>query len=89
MKEKVSGMDLEEAERLRVDAERIRHVHELSRRTAETVRVDAEKHRITAEHDRNAAAEEVRDTVDALTTLLGRMEALEKLRRTSLTARDR
>jgi len=74
--------DLSAAERLRHEAEERRHRQELVRQTQERARVAAEDARTDAEERRTEAAGEVRDTVAILTTLLQRMEAVEKLRRT-------
>ena len=73
-------MDIE-MERNRADAEAERQQHELTRQAAERVRVSAEESRASAEDGRRAIAAEVSATVATLTTLLGRMEAVEALRR--------
>ena len=63
------------------DAEAERQQHELTRQTAERARVAAEESRASAEDGRRAVADEVGATIATLTTLLGRMEAVEALRR--------
>jgi hypothetical protein len=76
----VRDMDIE-MERRRDDAEVERQQHELTRQAAERERAEAEKSRVFAEDGRRAVAAEVRATVETLTTVLSRMEALEALRR--------
>jgi len=73
-------MDIE-LDRRRAEAEAERQQHELTRQTAERARAVAEELRVSAEHGRRAVAEEVGETIATLTTLLGRMEAVEALRR--------
>ena len=73
-------MDIE-MDRRRADAEAVRQQHELTRQTAERARAAAEALRVSAERGRHALAEEVRETIATLTTLLSRMEAVEALRR--------
>jgi hypothetical protein len=73
-------MDIE-MERRRASAEAERQHHELARQAAERERDDAEASRVAAEKGRRALAGEVRETVETLTTILDRMEAVEALRR--------
>ena len=73
-------MDIE-LERHRADAEAERHQHELTRQAAERARAAAEESRVSAEDDRRTVAVEVSATIEALATLLSRMEAVEALRR--------
>ena len=68
-------------ERRHDDAEAVRQQHELQRQVAEHARNTAEESRVSAEHGRRAVADEVRETIATLTTLLNRMEAVEALRR--------
>jgi hypothetical protein len=70
-----------EMERRHADAEEVRQQHELQRQVAERARDTAEESRVSAEHGRRAVADEVRETIATLTTLLNRMEAVEALRR--------
>jgi hypothetical protein len=63
------------------DAEAERQHHELTRQDAERARAAAEELRVSAEDGRRVAADEVRETIALLTTLLIRMEAVEALRR--------
>ena len=65
------------------EAEALRQQHELQRQAAEHARDAAEASRVTAEHGRRAVADEVSGTVETLTTILNRMEAVEALRRGS------
>ena len=80
-------MDIE-MDRRRADAEADRQQHELTRQTAERARAVAEELRVSAEHGRRALAGEVRETIATLTTLLGRMEAVEALRREAAEIRS-
>ena len=80
-------MDIE-MERRRADAEAERHQHELTRQAAERARDDAEASRVAAENGRRALAGEVRETVETLTTILKRMEAVEALRRDAAKIRS-
>ena len=73
-------MDIDN-DRRGADAEAERQQHELARQTAERARAVAEELRVSAEHGRHAVVEEVGETIATLTTLLGRMEAVEALRR--------
>jgi hypothetical protein len=73
-------MDIDN-DRRGADAEAERQQHELARQTAERARAVAEELRVSAEHGRRVVAEDVRETIATLTTLLGRMEAVEALRR--------
>ena len=73
-------MDID-TERRRADAEDERQQNELTREAAERERVAAEESRVSAEDVRHAVADEVREAVATLTTLLTRMEAVEALRR--------
>ena len=73
-------MDIE-MERRRTDAEAERQQQELTRQAAERARVAAEDSRASAEDGRRAATEEVHATIATLTTIVGRMEAVEALRR--------
>ena len=73
-------MDIER-ERRRADAEAERQQHELNRQAAERARAAAEVLRASAEDVRRAAGAEVHATVETLSTLLSRMEAVEALRR--------
>jgi hypothetical protein len=77
-------MDIE-MDRRRVDAEAERQQQELTREAAARERVAAEESRVSAEDGRRAAADEVRETIATLTTLLIRMEAVEALRRDART----
>ena len=69
------------AERLRAEAEAVRQQQERDRQARERQRVAAEGERVAAEDVRVTATVEVRETVATMKTLLGRMEAVEKLRR--------
>ena len=69
------------AERGRCDAEAIRQSQETVRQGQESTRVKSEEARAAADENRSAAADEVRETVATLTTLVERMEAVEKMRR--------
>ena len=73
-------MDIE-MERHRDNAEAERQQQELTRQTAERARVAAEESRSSAEDRRRVATEEVNATIATLTTIVGRMEAVEALRR--------
>jgi hypothetical protein len=68
-------------ERRRADAEAVRHQRELERQPAERARDAAEASRVAAENGRRALADNVNDTVETLTIILKRMEAVEALRR--------
>ena len=63
------------------EAEALRQQHELERQTAERARDAAEASRVTAEDGRRAVTDEVSGTVETLSTILNRMEAVEALRR--------
>ena len=73
-------MDIE-IERRRANAEAERQQHELTRQAAERARDAAEASRVAAENARRALADEVSETVETLTSILKRMEAVEALRR--------
>ena len=78
----VEDMDIDiDIEGRRVDAETRREQHELARQDAERARAVAEKSRASAEEARRTVAAEVSATVETLTTLVSRMEAVEALRR--------
>ena len=70
-----------EKERVYAEAEALRQQYERERQMAEHARDAAEASRVTAEHGRRAVADEVSGTVETLTTILQRMEAVEALRR--------
>ena len=70
-----------ETERRRAEAEAVRQQRELERQTAEHARDAAEASRVAAENGRRALADDVSDTVETLTIILKRMEAVEALRR--------
>jgi len=70
-----------EIERSRADAEAVRQQREIERQTAERARDAAEASRVVAEQGRRALVGEVSATVETLTTILKRMEAVETLRR--------
>ena len=70
-----------EIDRRRAEAEAMRQQHELERQAAERARDAAEASRVAAENGRRAVADEVSGTVEMLTTILNRMEAVEALRR--------
>lgn len=70
-----------ETERRRAEAEVGRQQHELERQTAERARDAAETSRVAAENGRRVLADEVSETVETLTIILKRMEAVEALRR--------
>jgi hypothetical protein len=70
-----------ETERRRADAEALRQQQELDRQTAERARGAAEESRVAAENGRRVLADEVSGTVETLTTIVNRMEAVEALRR--------
>ena len=76
-------MDIE-MERRRANAEAERRQHELTRQTAERARVAAEESRASAEAGRRTIAAEVSGTIETLTTILTRMEAVEALRREAM-----
>jgi membrane protein involved in colicin uptake len=67
-------------EQRRRAAEDARHRQEQVRQAQEEIRVVAEHARVAAEAVRVEASIEVRDTVGTMTTLLERMEAVEKMR---------
>ena len=71
------------AERLRIDGEKTRRRQETERQTQERTRIAAEGARAVAEEGCIAVSKEVVDTVATLTALLDRMEAVEKMRRSS------
>ena len=73
-------MDIDN-DRRGADAEAERQQYELTRQAAERARAAGEESRVSAEDGRRAAADEVSATIATLTTLLGRMEAVEALRR--------
>ena len=73
-------MDIE-MERRRAEAETRRQQHEVAREAAERERVAAEASRALAETGRRAVADEVRETIATLSSLVNRMEAVEALRR--------
>lgn len=73
-------MDIE-MERLRAEAEVVRQQQEVVRQATERARITAEDARVAAEHGRRAATTEVSGMVETLTTLVDRMEAVEKMRR--------
>ena len=70
-----------EIERRHAEAEALRQQHERERQAAEHARAAAEASRVSAENGRRAATDEVSGTVEALTTILNRMEAVEALSR--------
>ena len=70
-----------ESEHGRARAEAVRQQRELERQTAERARDAAEASRMVAEKGRRALVGEVSATVETLTTILKRMEAVEALRR--------
>ena len=70
-----------DTERRRADAEVVRQQQEQHRQASETARQAAERVRESAEAGRREAVSEVHGTVATLTTLLGRMEHVEALRR--------
>ena len=70
-----------EIERHRAEAEAARQQRELERQTAERARDAAEASRVAAENGRRALADEVSGTVETLSIILKRMEAVEALRR--------
>lgn len=72
-----------DTERERADAEATRQQLELARQSAERARVAAEDARARAEDGRRAASVEVAHTVATMTEILGRMEAVEQMRRAS------
>ena len=76
----VREMDME-IERGHAEAEAVRQKHELARQAAEQARHVAEASRAAAEDARRLLADEVSETVETLTTILHRMEAVEALRR--------
>ena len=70
-----------EQERLRAEAETSRQLHELQRQGNERTRGIAEASRAAAEEMRRASTIEIVGTVDTLSTIVKRMEAVEALRR--------
>lgn len=70
-----------EIDRGRAEAEAVRQQRELERQAAERARDAAEASRAVAEQGRRALVGEVSATVETLTTILKRMEAVEALRR--------
>jgi membrane protein involved in colicin uptake len=70
-----------EFERRHAAAEAVRQQQETERQTAETARDTAEQSRVAAETGRRVVADEVHGTIETLTTLVDRMEAVEALRR--------
>lgn len=68
-------------ERQRDAAEALRQRQELERQAAESARHAAERARESAELGRREVASEVHGTIETLTTLIGRMETVEALRR--------
>ena len=72
---------MDEMDRRHAEAEAIRQQHELERQAAEHVRNSSEGSRVSAEDGRRTVALEVNETIETLTTLLHRMEAVEALRR--------
>lgn len=70
-----------DTERRRTAAEVVRQQQELERQAAESARHAAERARESAEVGRREVASEVHLTIETLTTLVGRMESVEALRR--------
>ena len=72
---------MDELDRRHAEAEATRQQQELERQAAEQLRNTSEGSRVSAEDGRRTVALEVNETIETLTTILHRMEAVEALRR--------
>ena len=73
-----------DTERRMADAEVVRQQQEHHRQASETAREAAERVRELAEVGRREVVSEVHGTIATLTTLVGRMEHVEALRREAM-----